>query len=345
MSVNRVTGVQEMLGMATTEKRKFASSSGGGPAKKPKLEGNASSQFEADLADMEEGLDLEEEFDAEMAEACLQADSLSDSQRDPSPSPSAGPTASQKPRWARPPAAKLDTRNEALTFLHLELDCYVASSSMPGMPGPSQGPAAVMRMFGMTADENSVCVHVHGFAPYLYIPAPEGGLADGEAEEFRSKLNTALLNDMRSNKQQVSLACLAVEPVEKENIYGYHGNRKIPFLKVTVALPKLVAPAKRLLELGNIGTSRHSPQPYQTFESNVDFEVRFMVDADVVGCSWIELPAQKYKLRSTLNKDFPPLTRWVWNQSVLLAKFLLLSLHGSKPPPKNTLLKKTFLQP
>ena len=38
---------------------------------------------------------------------------------------------------------------------------------------------------------------------------------------------------------------------------------------------------------------------YQAFESNVDYETRYMVDRDVVGCNWIELPAGKYSLRTT----------------------------------------------
>ena len=36
----------------------------------------------------------------------------------------------------------------------------------------------------------------------------------------------------------------------------------------------------------------------QVFEANIDFEVRFMVDTGVVGCSWVELPAGKYTVRN-----------------------------------------------
>ena len=36
----------------------------------------------------------------------------------------------------------------------------------------------------------------------------------------------------------------------------------------------------------------------KVFEANIDFEVRFMVDTGVVGCSWIELPAGKYSFRN-----------------------------------------------
>ena len=56
-------------------------------------------------------------------------------------------------------------------------------------------------------------------------------------------------------------------------IYGYHGNKKIPFLKVTVALPRLIAPSKRLLEQG-FQCPGYPVHAYQTYESNIDFEIR-----------------------------------------------------------------------
>ena len=38
-------------------------------------------------------------------------------------------------------------------------------------------------------------------------------------------------------------------------------------------------------------------QGYQTFESNIDFEIRFMADMNITGCNWIEIPAGVYKIR------------------------------------------------
>ncbi|KAK6191029.1 hypothetical protein SNE40_002779 [Patella caerulea] len=75
-----------------------------------------------------------------------------------------------------------------------------------------------------------------------------------------------------------------------------------------MALPRLIAPAKRLLEQGfqcpGFGTSG-----FQSYESNIDFEIRFMVDANVVGCNWVEFPAGKYCLREKGGgKDKLPLT-------------------------------------
>ena len=48
-----------------------------------------------------------------------------------------------------------------------------AGHPLPGMPGAQTGVIPIMRMFGVTADGHSVCCHVHGFAPYLFVPVPE----------------------------------------------------------------------------------------------------------------------------------------------------------------------------
>lgn len=58
-----------------------------------------------------------------------------------------------------------------------------------------------------------------------------------------------------------------------EDMYGYHGKRSLDFLRITMAMPRLIAPAKRLLELGF--KFAHFPiQSYQPYEANIDFEIR-----------------------------------------------------------------------
>ena len=42
------------------------------------------------------------------------------------------------------------------------------------MPGSTVGPTPVIRMFGVTAEGNSVVSHIHGFAPYFFVPAMQG---------------------------------------------------------------------------------------------------------------------------------------------------------------------------
>uniref|UniRef100_A0AAZ3PHS3 DNA polymerase n=1 Tax=Oncorhynchus tshawytscha TaxID=74940 RepID=A0AAZ3PHS3_ONCTS len=202
-------------------------------------------------------------------------------------------SADLNPRWRRPQAAPLNPDSDTLVFQQIDLDYYLGAV-VAGMPGQSQGNVPIIRMFGVTDSGNSVCCHVHGFAPYFYIPAPNGFTSD-HLSEFKRELNSAVLKDMRSNKDNISVTVLAVDITRKESMYGYHGKRIADFLCITMAMPRLIAPAKRLLEQGfKFG---HFPiQSFSSYEANIDFEIRFMVDSDVVGCCWIELPKGKYRV-------------------------------------------------
>ena len=41
----------------------------------------------------------------------------------------------------------------------------------------------------------------------------------------------------------------------------------------------------------------YGTQTYQTYESNVPFVLRFMIDTHITGAGWIEMPAETYALR------------------------------------------------
>jgi len=90
---------------------------------------------------------------------------------------------------------------------------------------------------------------------------------------FQMALNKAVLADMRSNKETVQEAVVAVELVQRLNLMGYNGEAKIRFIKITLALPRLIAPAKRLLEREAIYPPAGS-HAFQAFESNIDFDIR-----------------------------------------------------------------------
>ncbi|XP_026021118.1 DNA polymerase delta catalytic subunit [Astatotilapia calliptera] len=203
-------------------------------------------------------------------------------------------SADLNPRWRRPPAPSLDPSSDTLVFQQIDLDYYLGET-VAGMPGQSQGKVPIIRMFGVTDNGNSVCCHVHGFAPYFYVPAPNGFMS-AHLVEFKKELNSAVLKDMRSNKDNISVTVLAVDITRKESMYGYHGKHIIDFLRITMAMPRLIAPAKRLLEQG-FKFAHFPTSNYQSYEANIDFEIRFMVDSNVVGCCWIELPKGKYRVR------------------------------------------------
>ena len=154
----------------------------------------------------------------------------------------------------------------------------------------------ILRVTGITMEGNSVCAHIHGFFPYIYVPAPTGSFTPANCNDFMNALNSALEADSRSTREQVVKYVLAVDPVQKCSMYGYHRNKDYPFLKVTLALPKLVPAARRILDQGLIVPGL-GDRSYSAYESNIEYEIRFMIDMDVVGCNWIECPKGKYFLR------------------------------------------------
>uniref|UniRef100_A0A8C1RL11 DNA polymerase n=1 Tax=Cyprinus carpio TaxID=7962 RepID=A0A8C1RL11_CYPCA len=227
-------------------------------------------------------------------------------------------SADLNPRWKRPHAPPLQPNSDTLIFQQIDLDYYLGSA-VAGMPGQVQGKVPIVRMFGVTDSGNSVCCHIHGFAPYFYVPAPNG-FTSAHLAEFQRELNSAVLKDMRSNKDNIAVTVLAVDITRKESMYNYHGNKPHDFLRITMAMPRLIAPAKRLLEQG-FKFANFATQSYQAYEANIDFEIRFMVDSDVVGCCWIELPKGKYRLREErregqTDSKYPGKVDVAWNDLV-----------------------------
>nr|BAO20831.1 DNA polymerase delta catalytic subunit [Baculentulus morikawai] len=205
-------------------------------------------------------------------------------------------------KWSRPPPPDLDTKKDYLTFQQLELDFYVGKA-VPGMPGAQKGDCPIVRMFGVTAEGNSVCCHVHGFAPYFYVPCPDG-FNETHCKPFKDALNKAMLDDGQTRKDILVELVLAVEIVTKESIYYFHGNKTGQFMKITLALPRMITPARKLLERGDLKWAHFPGVNYKPFEANIDFEIRFMVDLEIVGCNWIQLPPGKwYKRNSDVTKS------------------------------------------
>eukprot|EP01105_Mastigella_eilhardi_P019880 TRINITY_DN4697_c0_g1_i1.p1 TRINITY_DN4697_c0_g1~~TRINITY_DN4697_c0_g1_i1.p1 ORF type:complete len:1087 (-),score=272.85 TRINITY_DN4697_c0_g1_i1:125-3088(-) len=153
-------------------------------------------------------------------------------------------------------------------------------------------PVPVIRMFGVTDAGNSVLLLVHGFTPYLYVHAPDGFTVD-DCEKFRLELNENMKRAAKgatkhmNNKDYI----LEVTVEQKQSIMGYHGNAMEPFLRICTSLPKQVPVARGILEAGMCwhGT------PMRTYESDILFALRFMIDTNLVGCSWVRVEAGRYR--------------------------------------------------
>ncbi|KAG0255187.1 DNA-directed DNA polymerase delta [Actinomortierella ambigua] len=184
--------------------------------------------------------------------------------------------------WDRPSIDALDPAKDTLIFQQIEADEYTNH----------QNNTPVIRFFGVTEGGSSVICHVTGFLPYFYVPAPPGFKLEN-IPLFKQALETGM---ERAN------SIVKIEWKLKESIYGYHGGEKSPFLKITFKEPKNIAAAKRAVERG-LSFGNFKDYAPQTFESNIAFLLRFMIDCNVKGANWIELPAGQYSLRHDRNSN------------------------------------------
>ena len=72
----------------------------------------------------------------------------------------------------------------------------------------------------------------------------------------------------------------------RENLWGFNGNQKTPFLKIILNDPKVLARARSVLEQGEVQFLDMFNGPTLTFESNIAFLLRFMIDTKVTHLSF-----------------------------------------------------------
>lgn len=90
----------------------------------------------------------------------------------------------------------------------------------------------------------------------------------------------------------------SITVVNKRSLWGYKGDFNSPFLKLTISELKGYPKIRGAFERGDV----HFREYFQgecllTFESNINYELRFMIDYNIVGMNWLTLPAGAYTLR------------------------------------------------
>ena len=138
----------------------------------------------------------------------------------------------------------------------------------------------MIRIYGVTPTGNSVTTFVHGFEPYFLIEAPNAAFGPDECESLRKELN-AIAADNKSAQRLGGFCVKRVTMQQGKSIWFYQDGGDRTFLRITVALPNLVAPLRSALERGAINVPLWGCRPVTTYESNVLFALRFMIDRKV----------------------------------------------------------------
>ncbi|CDF40454.1 unnamed protein product [Chondrus crispus] len=151
-------------------------------------------------------------------------------------------------------------------------------------------------MFGLTEGGSSVLVRVHHFYHYFYLPVTDGIQPEALAEA----INRRLWNDKTVPRDRTVVT--NVEITTKRSImYFIPGDPEVKFYKITLLNPRHTKDVARILQRGGLSVKKPNDVTAKlpelpTFESTLDYLLRFMIEVGLVGCSWLTLPAGKYTI-------------------------------------------------
>jgi len=190
--------------------------------------------------------------------------------------------------WGRPQLGNL----RDIHFCVVEMDYRIISSPNHQYDTRKEGSVAVVDLHGVDSEGHSILCHCHGFLPYFYSSIPSDFTADS-IKGFQNSMNGAVNDNKNSNVPVVQ----NVEIVEKRSIMGFTKEKSRRFLKITTQLPKQVATCRTSLEGGSVYIQGVGNFAFSTYESNVDFIIRFMCDNHITGCSWVSIDDGKFSVR------------------------------------------------
>jgi DNA polymerase delta subunit 1 len=177
-------------------------------------------------------------------------------------------------KWGRPALERTPCFGESLTFMHMDT---TYSTTWDGK--------AIIELHGITKEGYSVWVDVHDFLPYFYVKTH----ADVDIDDFMERLDQELVKSLARHKLyggkkkyvkswEICNHLQSIVMFKKERDPG-------DILKIFLGHPKQVPIAKELCMSGRLGDITY--RCIETYEANVLFDLRFMVDCKIYGCQWI----------------------------------------------------------
>jgi DNA polymerase delta subunit 1 len=171
--------------------------------------------------------------------------------------------------------------------MQIDVDCDVISHLYNMEQEKSGGP--LLRMYGITMEGNSVCVLVENFHPYFYVKMPPEFLP-----VHLDDLKAYIHRKLQQEQGGIDKTLKDLEICEKTDIFHYTQTSE-KFIKIVLFSPKYVSSLREAFEHGVEISGMQFDRT--TYESKVNFPLRYMIDRGIVGMSWITLPKNMYKMR------------------------------------------------
>lgn len=118
-------------------------------------------------------------------------------------------------------------------------------------------------------------LHVTDFMHYLYVAAPV---------MFKPEDCAGFKNYLESELGQYQPAIHSVQMTMRENLFGFQGNQKSPYLRITVTDPRYVNRLRTTIENGGVnykGLWKGSGNDGVLTFDNIQYVLRFMIDTGV----------------------------------------------------------------
>jgi len=221
--------------------------------------------------------------------------------------------------------------------LDIPLPPYAADSATAGDFSP-EDEVPVVRLFGSTANGQSVLVRVHGFEPYFFCTPPAGVNPDSpeQLEELRMAMDNDITQSIiQDTKNKASGNKWAKAAPAKRQAWGKSGasapantrgggddyQQDEPVWPIVTAVRKqlcrpLRTASQAFVPLLRVTTRlpRHVPMARKvtercgctTFEASVAFDLRFMIDKHIAGCDWVSINLLGAAAAAAPNTPPPP---------------------------------------
>ncbi|KAJ9124403.1 hypothetical protein QFC22_001203 [Naganishia vaughanmartiniae] len=164
----------------------------------------------------------------------------------------------------------------------------------------------LIRIFGATPRNQSVCVNVHGIWPYFFVDYPQDRSLNPESvhrytHRLANSLNAALCQSLRQDVyadqgkkdaggfKASTLHVASVVLVKGVPFYGYHVGYSY-YLKISLVAPSHIYRAVGLLGGGSVMGTK-----YTCYESHLNSKLQFMIDYDLYGCGFVDLDGGSFR--------------------------------------------------
>ena len=147
----------------------------------------------------------------------------------------------------------------------------------------------LIRIYGVTAKSNSVCLSIDDFTPYFFVKIPQYWKND----EVRRLVNYVKFSIAAKYKGSIKSADI----VERKEFYGFTNNKQFKFIRFVFQSQGCMRATARVFQQPlRISSISSKPLFLKLYESNIDPFIRFIHCQDLNPSGWIELHANKFEV-------------------------------------------------